>query len=225
MDTQEQRKDALKLAIQANAPKTQAIIKEPNSTIETILKTAEAEVGLDKLIPIILENYPYWALGALRFLPNLGKYEAPLREKARIVFLPASVDAPTAANTASEATGLPTIDTFEMYLSCGMGYDAHFTMWYFTPPFSNTWTVSDKISGGFIPVCQSQTQKCTFFSMPKNPLKAGDTVMMVLGIAGNKDWVTTNILFTYDPNNLYTAQIDCHGQTLNPYFTFSTKGD
>src|SRR5208283_3161375 len=117
------------------------------------------------------------------------------------------------------------IDTFEMYVACGAGYVANFTMWYFTPPFSNQWTKSAANTGGKVPVCQSQTKICTYFSNPDPPLKTNDTVMMVVGIAGNKDWQPTNIWFTYDPAALYTAEIDCHGQTLNPSFTWSVKKD
>ncbi|MGB8768636.1 MAG: hypothetical protein WCC92_03410 [Candidatus Korobacteraceae bacterium] len=223
MNTQDQRKDGVKLAVQLNATKTLELIKDDTKGIEAILQSAVAEVGLDKLASVILESdYSYWALGALRYIPNLGKYEAPLREKAGIVALPKE----SAGKLASKAgDSLQSIDTFEMYIACGAGYVANFTMWYFTPPFSNQWTQSATNTGSKVPVCKSQTEKCTYFSNSDAPLQTGDTVMMVVGIAGNKDWQPTNIWFTYDPTNLYTAEIDCHGQTLNPSFTWSVKND
>jgi hypothetical protein len=232
VNTQDQRKDGVKLAIQLNATKTLEVIKDPSQGIEAILKSAVAEVGLNKLVSIILDNnYSYWALGALRYLPNLGEYETPLREKAGIVFLPPDNQPRPGGDrslrrveeAAAGAGALPSINTFYMYLACGVGYVANFTMWYFTPPFSNQWIRSTVDSGDKVPVCQGTTQLCAFFSNPDIPLKTGDTVMMVVGIAGNKDWVPTDIWFTYDPAALYTGEIDCHGQTLNPYFTWSVK--
>ena len=223
MNTQDQRKDGVKLAVQLNATKTLELIKDDTKGIEAILQSAVAEVGLDKLVSIVLDNnYSYWALGALRYIPHLGKYEAALREKAGVVFLPTH-SVGKAASKAGDA--LQRIDTFKMYVACGAGYVANFKIWYFTPPFSNKWTKSKVDSGGKVPICKSQTHPCTYFSNVDAPLKTGDTVMMVVGIAGNKDWVPTDIWFTYDPANLYTAQIDCHGQTLNSSFTWSVKGD
>jgi hypothetical protein len=219
MDPQDQRKDGLKLAIQLNAPKTQELIKEPNSSLEAILKSAEAEVGVDKLVSVILNHHPQWALGALRHLPNIGPHETALREKARVTFLAST---PNNIVGASEATpGLIDVSQLKMYIACGAGYVANFTIWYFTPPFNNEWTQSTIKSGDQIPVCQSQTKDCSFFSVESTPIKAGDTVMMVLNIAGNKDWVPTNIWFTYNPDTKKYAEVDCHGQTLNPSFTYS----
>lgn len=225
MNTQNQRKDALKLALQANATKTAEIIKEENSSLESIIKSAADEIGVDKLVPIILDKYPSWSLGALRYVPGIGKYETALKEKARLVVLPSTHGAGTKAMTAEAPQGLPSIDTLEMYVACGAGYVAYFTMWYFTPPFSNSWIVSNINSGDYKPVCQGETQKCEFFSMTDNPLQEGDTVMLVLAIAGNKDWQPSNIQFTYSSKTLYTGEIDCHGQTLNPSFTWSVKKD
>ncbi len=220
MNTQNQRLEAAKLARELDAPKTLSILNDDtkNSPIDAILKSAVEEVGLDKVLSVILESdYPSWALGALRYIPNLGKHEALLKEKAGIVFLSSSE---TAEGVPS---GIPSIDTFEMYVACGAGYVANFTMWYFTPPFSNFWNKNTKESGSKKPVCQSETKDCSFFSLPDVPLKPGDTVMMTVGIAGNKDWIPTNIWFTYNPGARYTAEIDCHGQTLNPSFTHSVK--
>ena len=194
-----------------------------NSPISEILKTADEEVGRDKLMSVILDSdYPYWALGALRYLPNLGAYEDKLKKKAKLVALSSAQDQAPAGARGAENNGLnlQSINTFKMYLACGIGYVANFTIWYFTPPFSNSWNKSTVYSGGKVPVCQSQTKGCDFFSMSDFPLKPGDTVMMTVGVGGGPD-APTNIWFKYDPTAKYTAQIDCHGTTLIPSFTWS----
>lgn len=222
MNTQNQRLDAAKLARELNAPKTLAIINDEskNSPIQDILKSADEEVGRAKLISTILSSdHAYWSLGALRYLPNLGNDEAKLREKAGLVFVP-SLDGNQNESSRSSESKLIDINTFTMYLACGIGYVANFTIYYFTPPFSNAWNKSTIYSGGKIPVCQSQTKSIADFSMPDFPLKKGDTVMMTVGVGGGPD-APTNIWFRYDPEAKYTAQIDCHGTTLIPTFTYS----
>lgn len=229
MNTQNQRLEAAKLARQLNAPKTLAILNDDtkNSPIDVILKIAVDEVGLDKLVSVILASeHSFWALGALRHIPNLGKHEASLKEKARVSFLPSTNDEASinTYETTSVEAKLQSIDQFEMYLACGIGYVANFTIWYFTPPFSNFWNKSTIYSGDKIPVCQSQTKACSFFSMENTPLKPGDTVMMTIGVGGGPD-APTNIWFKYDPQAKYTAQVDCHGTTLIPYFSYVVKGN
>jgi hypothetical protein len=229
MNTQNQRLEAAKLAHQLGATKTLSIINDEskNSPIDVILKTAEKEVGREKLMSVILESkYPFWALGALRHLSNLGDYEAKLKKKANLTFLPSAQHQEKFATMDDNSKGLnlQSINTFEMYLACGVGYVANFTMYYFTPPFSNSWKKSTIFSGGKIPVCQSQTKGCDFFSMTEFPLQPGDTVMMTVGVGGGPD-APTNIWFKYDPTAKYTAQIDCLGSTLMPSFTWSVKGN
>ncbi len=229
MDTQEQRLKAAKLARQLGASKTLSLINDDskNSPIDLILKTAVEEIGIKKLILIILESeYSLWALGALRYLSNIDEYKDKLKAKANLFFLP-SADKQEKLNTNDtdkQNLNLQSINTFEMYLACGMGYIANFTIYYFTPPFSNIWKKSTLFSGNKIPVCQSQTKTCDFFSMSEFPLQVGDVVMMTVGVGGGQD-TPTNIWFKYDPTAKYTAQIDCHGTTLMPSFTWSVKGN
>lgn len=223
MNTQDQRLEAAKLARQLGASQTLAVLNDEtkNSPIDVILQTADAEVGRDKLMSVILDSdYPFWALGALRYLPDLGDYKAKLEAKAKLSFLPSEN---TAGKSANESN-LQKINTFQMYLQCGVGYVANFTMYYFTPPFSNQWNKSTIYSGDKIPVCQSQTQGCDFFSMSNAPLQKGDTVMLTLGVGGGPD-APSNIWFEYDPTAQYTAQIDCSGSTLMPSFSWSVKGN
>ncbi|HLP64985.1 hypothetical protein [Flavobacterium sp.] len=225
MNTENQRLDAAKLARQLGASETLAIINDDskNSSIQEILEAADQEVGREKLMSTILESdHPFWALGALRYLSDLGEYDSKLREKANLVFLPSANESARAAN--NNGLNLQSINTFEMYLSCGGGYVANFTMYYFTPPFSNAWTKSKIYSGNKVPVCQSQTMACDLFTNSDAPLQPGDTVMLVLGIGGGPD-TPSNIWFTYDPTAKYTAQIDCSGGTLTPTFSWSVKGN
>lgn len=222
MNTQNQRLDAAKMARELNAPNTLAIINDEtkNSPIGDILKSADNEVGREKLIKTILNSdHPFWALGALRYLPNIGSHEADLKKKAGLVFLP-SLDGANQANARGQEAELIDINTFKMYLACGIGYIANFTVYYFTPPFSNSWNKSTIWSGNKIPVCQSQTKAIGDFSMPDFPLKAGDVVMMTVGIGGGPD-TPTEIWFRYKPDAKYTAQIDCHGTTLIADFSYS----
>jgi hypothetical protein len=223
MDNQDQRKDGVKLAAQLNANKTLELIKDPNQGIEAILKSAVAEVGLEKLVSIILDSdYSYWAVGALRYIPNLGEHEARLRQKAHVVLLPTDSQAKPAhggSPASAAATNLPTIGTFRLYLACGVGYAANFTMWYFTPPFANVWTESPINSGGNQPVCTAAMQPCGYFSNPGTPLKTGDTVMMVLNILYGPTY-QTGVFLTYDPASEIIANIDAHGQTYNPGVTW-----
>ncbi len=229
MNTQNQRLEAAKLARELDAPKTLAVLNDDtkNSPISEILETADKEVGREKLMSVILNSdYPFWALGALRYLSDIDTYKDALKEKARIAFLPSDEDNPAMSMRAEgvEESKLQSINTFEMYLACGIGYVANFTIWYFTPPFSNSWTKSTIYSGDKIPVCQSQTKGCDFFSLPNEPLKPGDVVMMTVGVGGGPD-ARTNFWFKYDPQAKYTAQIDCHGTTLIPDFSYVVKSN
>jgi hypothetical protein len=228
MNTQDQRLEAAKLARQLGASNTLTVINDEtkNSPIDVILQTADEEVGREKLMSVILESeYPYWSLGALRYLSDLGDYEEQLKKKANLSFLP-SAQSEGRAFSINDGSGLnlQSINTFEMYLACGIGYEANFTMYYFTPPFSNSWNKSSIYSGKKIPVCQSQTMGCELFTMPDFPLNPGDVVMMTVGVGGGPD-APTEIWFKYDPTAKYTAQIDCHGTTLMPSFTWSVKGN
>ena len=81
------------------------------------LKSADNEVGREKLVATILKSdHPFWALGALRYLSNLGSHEADLRKKAGLVFLP-SLDGANQANARNIEAELIDINTFKMYLS------------------------------------------------------------------------------------------------------------
>ena len=228
MNTQDQRLEAAKLARQLNAPQTLAILNDDtkNSPIDVILKTADAEVGRDKLMSVILDSaYPYWAIGALRYLPNLGDYQCQLIAKAKLIVTP--MDAPSFQNqvAAGNDVGLniPAISKIKIYVACGASYTAYFSLWHFTPPYDNTWIKGTKDNGSSIPVCQSDTKDILFFSTPQQPINAGDVVMMFVHVNGGVD-KPTNFWFTYDPHSNATAEIDCHGGTVSASFTYVVSG-
>src|SRR5260370_7129458 len=83
---EDQRRIGMKLASEVGATKTLAIITDPNSSYESILKSAASEVGVDKLASAILQNHPMWAGEALRFVPNLPNYPDPLIKRTLELF-------------------------------------------------------------------------------------------------------------------------------------------
>lgn len=226
VEDQNQRKDGVKFATELKAPKTLEVIKDPTKGIDAILQSVVSEVGIDKVVPIILESkYPYWALGALRYIPNLGKYEEPLRKKAGILSL--STDNKVHKNHAQGVAAggnLPRINAFSLYVACGAGYCSNFTMYYFTPPFQNEWRGNNSNNtGSYKCICVSAVSApCVNFSIPETPLTAGDTVMMVMGIEAGP-WYQTGVWFTFDPNANVTAAITGHGQTFNPSVDWSLQ--
>lgn len=100
----------------------------------------------------------------------------------------------------------------------------YFTMWYKTPGcFPDVWTKSTAKTTG-ANVCVTRLVNCNYFSMPDNPLKPGDTVMMMASIQYGLD-APTDLLFSHDPNAGQRAKIDCHGTTYGPYFTWEVIVD
>lgn len=228
MNTQDQRLEAAKLARQLDAPQTMAVLNDDtkNSPIDVILRTADAEVGRDKLMEVILQSdYPYWAIAALRYLTDLGDYQSQLIAKARLIVSPSDAAAAQTQN-ASFADGglnLPAISKIKIYVVCGASYTARFSLWHFTPPYDNNWFQSPMDNGSSIPVCQSDTKDIQFFATPQQPIKPNDVVMMYVYVNGGVD-KPTNFWFTYDPNSKATAEIDCDGGTLSASFSYVVSG-
>jgi hypothetical protein len=85
MKFEDQRKLGVKLASKYHAPKTLEMLKDTKNCYEDILKTAASEVGVEKLVKVLLENDPTWALQTLRHVPNLGSHETALIAKAGVL--------------------------------------------------------------------------------------------------------------------------------------------
>jgi hypothetical protein len=221
---EDQRKIGMKLASEMNAQKTLALIREPNSSYEDILKSAASEVGVDKLASVILQNHPMWASYALRCLPNLGNNrEALIKQASELV-----QTAPGAADNLAAAEN-KRIGGLELYLISGAAFEAHFTMFWLSAPNVNQpwagnpdqgkWKWSDKLS---IAINRSYSYKCSYFAIPNSPLHPGDTVWMEASIVcGN--WYDTGFRFTYDPN-APTQRIDTWGASVNPQFGLYREG-
>lgn len=227
MNTQDQRLEAAKLARQLGASQTLAILNDEtkNSPIDVILKTADEEVGREKLISVILESdYNYWAVGALRYLDNLGDDKAKLVAKAKLKVTPEDADlAQLSRDAENGGLNLPSISKMKMYIVCGASYTAKFSVWHFTPPYNNTWIKGTK-TGSTKPVCQSDTRDISYFSTPEQPINKGDVVMMYVHVTAGVD-KPTNFWFIYDPTSNATAEIDCDGGTVSASFKYIVSGN
>ncbi|MBL7746982.1 MAG: hypothetical protein JNM19_06115 [Chitinophagaceae bacterium] len=230
MNFDAQRKLGLKLASQYNAPKTLALVKDPNSCYAAILNTAAAEVGLDKLVPVLLENDPFWAAQALLHMPNLGGYQLQLQHKAGQLYQL------NAAGLAGKPGGpvdkLPHVSQLKLHLKAGSGYAINqWTIWWFTPPLPNptSWEPMlgtpnssnwKRIEGPSLG--NDNTANISEFALDLSPLNVGDTVTMVIDIMGNPtSWSLTNNYFTYDPSVTKGGEIVASGTVDAPGFALS----
>ena len=226
MEINGQRAMAIRLATEAEAPRTLAILKSDEyGDISAVLKTAADEVGLDKLVPAIINTYPAWAGEALRFLPDLGSYRQSL-----IDALPKH-EKPT--GLVNFAAAVPedaiAVKSLTLYLAGGAQMVAAFTMFWThqglpypeaVAPDYHQWDWSGDLS---IAVNRSATISCTDFAAPSAnrnfpgaPLAPGDVVWMIeRSCSTNFD---TGFYFVYQPNGR-DIQIDITGGALTPSFS------
>ena len=227
MNFDDQRKLGLKLATQYNAPRTLALIKDPNSCYAAILNTAASEVGLDKLVPVLLENDPFWASQALLSLPHLGQYELPLKQKAGFL-----MQGDPTGKASALPNKLPEVSELKLHLKAGSGYAINqWTIWWYTPPMppSKDWEpmngTSDsgqwhRITGPSLG--DDNKALVSSFALPLSPLNPGDTITMVVDIMGNPtDWSLTNQYFTYNPTIAQGGEIVANGTVDDPGFALS----
>ena len=189
-------------------------------------ETVVDEVGLDKLVPAIINSYPAWAGEALRFLPDLGSYRQNL-----IDALPKPEKANGHVNFAAAAVPEETIavKSLTLYLAPGAAMVASFTMFWMhqaviypqaVAPDLGQWDWSIDLS---IAINRSYTMSCTDFAAPapnRNfpgaPLAPGDVVWMVERSCSTD--FDTNFRFVYQPNGK-DIQIDIVGGALTPSFS------
>jgi hypothetical protein len=216
------------VAADPQAAQTLALFNEPDSCDNDIqiLKTAVAEAGLDKVVPVVLQGDPAWSLHMLQNIPNLGAYKDPLEKKANEMYegkLPVFT-----GDADALAASLSHINQLEMYVDGGAGFGAWFTMYWFTPPFvspahwqpmagtpsSSTWVQSSKVLVG-----AGQTLNCSSFALTTSPLSGGDIVVMLINISGNgAGWINTGFFFRYDPNVNMIGRIETWGGVDTPQF-------
>src|SRR6185295_10203470 len=127
MEINGQRAMAIRLATEAEAPRTLALLKSDEyGDVSAVLKTAADEVGLDKLVPAIINSYPAWAGEALRFLPDLGSYRQSLIDALPKHEKPAGL-VNFAAAVPEDATA---VKSLTLYLAPGAALVASFTMFW-----------------------------------------------------------------------------------------------
>ena len=226
MEINGQRAMAIRLATEGEAPRTLAILKSDEyGDISAVLKTAADEVGLDKLVPAIINTYPAWAGEALRFLPDLGSYRQSL-----IDALPKHESANGhLVNFVAAQPEEIAVKSLTLYLAPGAAMDAWFTMFWThegvnypqaVAPDMAQWDWSIELS---IAINRSATISCTDFAaaapnrnFPGAPLAPGDVVwMMERSCSTDFD---TGFRFVYQPDGR-DIQIDVVGGALTPSFS------
>jgi hypothetical protein len=227
MEINGQRSTAIRLATEAGAQRTLALLKSDQyRDVSEVLKTAAGEVGLDKLVPAIINFYPAWAGEALRFLPDLGSYRQSL-----IDTLPRDQKANGHVNFAAAAVSDETVSvkSLTLYLAPGAAMEAWFTMFWMhqgviypqaVAPDLGQWDWSIELS---IAINRSYTMSCSDFAAPSAnrnfpgaPLAPGDVVWMVERSCSTD--FDTGFRFVYQPNGT-DIQIDVVGAALSPSFS------
>ena len=228
MEINEQRSMAIKLATKFEAPRTLAILKSDQyGDVATVLKTAADEMGLDKLVPLIVNSYPAWAGEALRFLPDLGSHEKDLVDAL------CTHEAASPSLVSTFAAALPptsgNVSSLELYLAPGAQMIAQFTMFWLNQgqlyPLaaarnSGQWKWSGDLSVGInrqaIISCVDFAAAAPDRKFPGAPLAPGDVVWMIYRACSTN--FDTNFRFIYQPNG-GNVQIDVVGGALTPSFS------
>jgi hypothetical protein len=212
MNVEEQRRLGVRLATEANAPKTLAAIKDADSCYETILKTAAEEVGVEKLVAAIKDQDPSWSHYALEYIPELGEHGEEL-----------SANAAAFAETSGAVQG--TAGGFELYLITGAVFECYFTMFWQNEPDGpiypaavesdqDKWVWSGKLS---ISINRSYSYDCKHFEIPNAGILPGAKVWMYVKIVAGTQSELTQYTYKYDPNAA-TIRIDTWGTTFNPKY-------
>lgn len=227
MELNGQRSAAIRLATEMDAPRTLEILKSDQyRDAGAVLKTAADEVGLDKLVPAIINSYPAWAGEALRFLPDLGSYRQSLVDALPKHENPTGLVNFAAAAVPEDATA---VRSLTLYLAPGAALVASFTMFWVhqgvtypqaVAPDLGQWKWSIDLS---IAINRSYTISCPDFAAPdanRNfpgaPLAPGDVVWMVERSCSTD--FDTGFRFVYQPNGK-DIQIDVVGGALTPSFS------
>jgi hypothetical protein len=180
MNAEQQRRLGMKLAVQADAPKTLAVIKDTNSSYEDIFNTAVSEIGAEKLASLI-EGEPEWAHKARLFVPDLdGQRDALVQASAGYKDNPLEAEIAT-DSFAGAAAAVSTGSSLELYEISGAAFECQFTMYWrdsngnvqpsFGTPDQSQWKWSRKLS---ISINRSDMLYCQDFAPPDSPIQKGD---------------------------------------------------
>ncbi len=224
----EQRKLGVRLAKTFNAPKTLEIIKQNDSTTEQILKCAADEIGLDKLVEIVIKERPEWSFWLKKSLP-LGDHLGVVSEQASKLTLP--------PETASEADHPVTeavrpVSRVSLGLQGGIGgamYQCWYTMMWqsakdVNQPIAAYPDTSDWLWSPLVGVQRPAMMNCVDFARhnPRSPLKPGDPIWLMVHIcAGTTVYAggsPTSFQYVYDPNTTAGMYLTGTGTTYNPIF-------
>src|SRR5262249_3337597 len=223
----EQRQLGLRLAKTLGARKTQDIIKDPTSSYELIIKTALMEIGLDKLIPNVLEGPPEWAVYALRNIPNPGSHRDALLRKAAedpesalhtLRFVPELGSHRRALTQKAGAHAVSSGEISSFYLNNKGSYNCEFTMMWMdnglTQPTNGYGNWSDWVWSPKLNVGQDATMSCVKFAKQKAPLQNGDEVWILMWVESGHN-IESPLRFTYNSNTSQTAYFTSSGCTQN----------
>lgn len=227
-DIAEQRKLGVKLAKSINAPKTLEIIKDANSTIEQIFKAAEAEIGVEKLVDIVINEQPEWSFWLKRSIA-LGNHMKAVSDKAENLTLPPDLDSKP---TSRSEQALQPVSKISLGLQGGFGgaaYVCNYTMMWqsaenVNQPIAAYPNVDDWLWSPHVRVQHSSLMNCADFATnnPKSPLKPGDPVWLWVWIcAGTKIYAGGSpqvFKYKYDPNSNGVLALTGTGTTYNPIF-------
>jgi len=223
MNVEEQRRLGVRLATEANAPKTLAAIKDVNSCYDTILQTAAEELGVDKLTSYLLENDPEWAFHALLSVSDIGNKREALIEKSSGI---SSKFIQTESRELTE-TITATVSGLTLYLAPGCSFSGSFTLLWQDQsgntqpqtayPNAGDWVWSKYLS---ISVNRQDTLYGSKCALPNAPIQSGDIIWMLVGPSGSANGsYDTGFRFKYDPTSSNVVQIDATGGADNPSFT------
>jgi len=233
MEHHEQRRLAIKLAKAGGLTETVPAIT--GSCYEDILKEARNEVGVDKLVSLVLQGDPEWAYNTLRFVPNLGAHRDALLKKAAetpeiaiqtLRFIP---DLGRHKDTLVKNAGT-LADPLGRISSLSLLNEGGFVCWY-TMYWINNGVVQPAGTKGspvvwspkmLINIFDPVVEACSYFAAAPStaPLQAGNEVWMYVWVQAGKD-NESPLHFTYDPNTNQIANFSISGGTLTNTIGFT----
>ena len=231
MNFDEQRKLGVKLASQYDAPKTMAMLKDPNACYADILQTATEEIGVDNVLAQVLQGPAQWAQNAYLAIPNLGSSQDAIVEKATDFASPVeSAEAPSFEDVSAARPngGGDPIAISRMNLNCQAIVVCNWSLNWTDAgedqpkknyPDWNKWLWTDNITQ----YKSSGAINLTKFSQHVNlPLNKGDQVWMWVYVQAGYDVHDKNLFsFVYDPGTTACANLILSGTTSGPILSYS----
>jgi hypothetical protein len=220
---------ARKVAMQLNAPKSVALLKDAKASYQDIMVSIANELGIEKFTAAVLKQKdPSFAFNALRFVPNLSDTN---REQLTAKIGAMFTESPKPALQNNEAlitavTSVPqTVSSVNLKLIPGAAFQCYFTLFWLSPPnihqpmagFPNSgnWKWSDKMD--IEAINNDRTYDCKYFASPECPLNEGDTVWIMVSIVCGNNYEVTNFSSKYSASG-GTLEVHTWGASVNPQF-------